>query len=310
MLPLLLFEDDHLLVINKPAGMNTHAPSPFAGEGIYEWLKHRESRWAHLGLQHRLDKETSGVLVFGKTALANRSLTEQFTQRVVRKTYALLTDRPVARECVVKSNITRAGDRYVSATIGDAAETRFRPAPPAADSILFSVEAEPVTGRTHQIRVHAAEKGFPILGDSLYGGSPFSRVCLHAAELKLCHPLDGRELLFSAAADFDTDPRAALRRAVINSDETNAFRCIHGAGDGWPGWYVDQLGAFVLSQAPFGLDPQRQELLPLVGFQPAAVAERGIYHKVLDRQVRRSRISDASPRWVQGSLAPERCSSR
>ena len=76
--PCVLHEDEHLLVVNKPAGWNTHAPSAFAGEGIYDWLKHREPRWASLAIIHRLDKETSGVMVFGKTTLANRSLTEQF----------------------------------------------------------------------------------------------------------------------------------------------------------------------------------------------------------------------------------------
>src|SRR5437660_10458489 len=84
---LILFDDEHLLVVNKPAGMNTHAPSPFAGEGIYEWLRHRELRWSNLAIIHRLDKETSGVLVFGKTPSANRSLTGQFTQHTVRKKY-------------------------------------------------------------------------------------------------------------------------------------------------------------------------------------------------------------------------------
>jgi 23S rRNA-/tRNA-specific pseudouridylate synthase len=62
-MPLVLFEDEHLLVINKPAGVNTHSPSPFAGEGVYEWLKNREARWANLAIIHRLDKQTSGVLV-------------------------------------------------------------------------------------------------------------------------------------------------------------------------------------------------------------------------------------------------------
>src|SRR5438105_8009574 len=97
-LPLLLFEDDHLLVVNKPAGLNTHAPSPYAGEGIYDWLRHREPRWASLAIIHRLDKETSGVIVFSKTALANRSLTAQFTARTIRKKYLLLTDRAMPHE--------------------------------------------------------------------------------------------------------------------------------------------------------------------------------------------------------------------
>src|SRR5262249_48252944 len=92
-LPCLIFEDEHLLVINKPPGLNTHAPSPYAGEGLYDWLRHREPRWADLAIIHRLDKEISGVMVFGKTPLANRSLTQQFTARGVRKRYLLLTDR-------------------------------------------------------------------------------------------------------------------------------------------------------------------------------------------------------------------------
>src|SRR6185295_2709509 len=91
--PCIVHEDDHLLVVNKPAVWNTHAPSPFAGEGIYDWLKHREPRWAMLAIIHRLDKETSGMMVFGKTPEANRSLTAQFEQREVRKKYLLLTDR-------------------------------------------------------------------------------------------------------------------------------------------------------------------------------------------------------------------------
>ena len=82
---LIIFEDEHLVTIDKPAGMNTHSPSPFAGEGIYEWMKNHEPRWAKLAILHRLDKETSGVMVFGKTALVNRSLTQQFTAHKVAK---------------------------------------------------------------------------------------------------------------------------------------------------------------------------------------------------------------------------------
>src|SRR5882724_9805965 len=88
--PCLIFEDEHLLVVNKPAGISTHAPSPYAGEGIYDWLRHREPRWAKLAIIHRLDKETSGVLCFSKTPLTNRSLTRQFTERKVSKSYVLL----------------------------------------------------------------------------------------------------------------------------------------------------------------------------------------------------------------------------
>ena len=112
MLPCLIFEDDHLLVVHKPAGLNTHAPSPYAGEGLYDWLRHQEARWAKLAIIHRLDKETSGVMVFSKTPLANRSLTAQFTERSVRKKYLLLTDRPVCpTEITVESTVVRAGEK-------------------------------------------------------------------------------------------------------------------------------------------------------------------------------------------------------
>ena len=125
----ILFEDEHLLVVNKPAGWNTHAPSPFAGEGIYDWLRHREPRWAALAIIHRLDKETSGVMIFGKTPLANRSLTEQFTAHPVRKKYLLLTDRAVKQKnFTAVSALVRAGEKYLSRPLhagGERAETKI-----------------------------------------------------------------------------------------------------------------------------------------------------------------------------------------
>src|SRR5213080_3208333 len=84
-----IHEDDHLLVVDKPPGWNTHSPAPYAGEGIYEWLKNREPRWSKLAIIHRLDKETSGLIVFSKTVEGNRSLTQQFTESNVRKEYVL-----------------------------------------------------------------------------------------------------------------------------------------------------------------------------------------------------------------------------
>src|SRR5207302_4361733 len=94
------------------------------------------------------------------------------------------------------------------------------------------VEAEPRTGRTHQIRVHAAEKGLPILGDVLYGGTPAARVYLHAAELTLKHPATTEERTFAAPADFQVTASGLLRATVIEPELTNAYRVIHGASDG------------------------------------------------------------------------------
>ncbi len=302
--PCVIHEDEHLLVVNKPAGWNTHAPSPFAGEGIYDWLKHREPRWASLAIIHRLDKETSGVLVFGKTPLANRSLTEQFAGREVRKKYLLLTDRePQEREFTAKSRIIRAGERYVSGAHGEAAETRFG-VPASAGSLsslkagLCTMEAEPLTGRTHQIRVHAAEHGFPILGDTLYGGAAFPRVCLHAAELCFKHPATNVSVTFTAPVDFTGDSRATLRIAIIELELTNAFRVIHGASDGWLGWYVEQLGLMRLAQSEAILSAEQRQWLESLGGSG--------YQKILSRQVRRATPAETSPQLVCGPVAPER----
>jgi len=295
-----IFEDEHLLVVNKPAGWNTHAPSPYAGEGIFDWLKHREPRWSELAIIHRLDKETSGVIVFGKTPAANRSLTEQFTRRSVQKKYLLLTDRPVnRREFTAKSRIRREGGRYLSNARGEPAQTRFQTSN-RQSRIGHQLEAEPFTGRTHQIRVHAAENGLPILGDTLYGGLPFQRVCLHAVEISFQHPATNKPVTFHVPADFETDARLALRTAMVEPTETDSFRLIHGASDGWPGWYVERLGDCLLSQSETELNETQQGWLAK---QPGVAA---VYHKLLNRQVRKTESVQASPKLVSGKAAPER----
>ena len=300
-----IFEDEHLLVAAKPAGWNTHAPAPFAGEGIYEWLKHREPRWATLAIIHRLDKETSGVLVFGKTPLANQSLTDQFTSRSVRKKYLLLTDRAVPeKEFTIKSKLVRTGEKYASGATGEIAETLFRPANSkltVQKSKLF--EAEPRTGRTHQIRVHASENGFPILGDTLYGGTSAGRIFLHAAEIEFKHPATGTPVKFSAPVDFAAESRQSLRTAIIVPDATNAFRVIHGASDGWLEWFVEKLGDFLLSQSGAPLTVRQQEELVRLA---KIYAARGVYHKNLSRHVRQTTTAEVSPQLVFGDAAPER----
>src|ERR1019366_721932 len=213
----------------------------------------------------------------------------------IRKKYLLLTDHVVPpKEFTVKTALIRLGEKYASRPGGEIAETHFAVAAvcdrrtvagnqsaTVTDHHYNCVEASPLTGRTHQIRVHAAESGFPILGDTLYGGTPAARVFLHAAEISFTHPATGEPVTFSAPANFgihlecggtsplsdeatcrlvpkrghvralqiNADPRLALRSAVIETDATNAFRLIHGASDGWPGWFVEKLGDFLLSQS-------------------------------------------------------------
>jgi 23S rRNA (cytosine1962-C5)-methyltransferase len=300
-------------VVNKPAGLNTHAPSPYAGEGIYDWLRGREPRWGTLAIIHRLDKETSGVIVFAKSTLANRALTAQFTRHDVRKQYLLLTDRPVARrETTIRSALVRAGERYLSRPPhpgGQVAETTFRVQgqkslrSSGGSGAGTSIEAEPVTGRTHQIRVHAAASGFPILGDTLYGGPPATRLCLHAARVTLKHPASGQEVTFHAPAEFEADARLGLRSALLEPAMTNAYGLIHGAADGWPGWYVKRLGEYLLSEGEAQLTPAQQQALARLA---KTVSARGAYHKLLQRQVRQAPRPLLSPQLVLGEAAPER----
>lgn len=308
--PCVIFEDDQLLIVNKPAGINTHSPSAFAGEGLYEWLKSRESRWAALAIIHRLDKETSGLIVFSKTTQASRSLTQQFETRRVRKKYLLLTDRPMKqRKLEVKSTLVRCGDKYISRPIVTSTElayTRFellKPADPHSSDPGSLVLAEPLTGRTHQIRVHAAESGIPILGDTRYGGTPARRLCLHAAELQFKHPGSGEQLHFHAPPDFSADPRLELRRALIRSHSTNAFRLVHGAADRWEKLYVDVLGPYLLAQSNREMDPARREEFARLMNDASA---RGTYEKRLVCSPQGTLPAEVSPKLVQGEPAPER----
>lgn len=272
---------------DKPAGWNTHAPAPFAGEGLYEWLKNRNPRWSGLSILHRLDKETSGLMVFGKTAAANRSLARQFDERRVKKKYILLTDRqPSFHELRARSTLARDGAKYVSRP--------FRPGTPLAETVFVvtrgMIEAVPLTGRTHQIRVHAAEHGFPIRGDALYGGAPAARLCLHSAELRFEHPATGEPLAFFVPPDFTGDARLALRAAIIDPSLTDACRLVHGAADGWPGLYLDRLGEDLMAQSDAALTgPQRQFI--------GRIGARAVYHQLLQRQGRQP------PQWLWGAPA-------
>lgn len=302
--PCVLHEDDDLLVVAKPAGWNTHAPSPYAGEGIYDWLRHREPRWASLALVQRLDKDTSGILLLAKSRQAARSLTDQLATRDAEKRYVFVTDRSPAKNAwSVESSIVRAGSRYRSSASGDGqpAETRFEVL--RRESGRTWVVARPLSGRTHQIRVHAAESGVPILGDSPYGGASFPRVCLHAEEITVRHPATGEPVTFRATVDFDADSNVALRAAFIEPTETDCYRVLHGAGDGEPGWRVDRLGSYLLSQSEDPLsDARRARLAEML----ACWKLSGAYHKQLDRRVRESDVEHSSPTLALGDSAPER----
>jgi len=245
---LILFEDDHLLVVNKPSGINTHKPDRFAPDGIHEWLTKREARWRTLSILQRLDKDTSGVIVFGKTREANQSLTKQFEQHKVEKIYLLLSAaRPTRMKFWAKSPNSVTEFEFVQAH-GD----------------YFLVQAKPLTGKTHQIRRHAADAGFPILGDTEYEGAAAARLMLHARKLSFEHPATGEPVSFEASVPraFDeVDPLVAaveFREPLFGvshvgqrhsrGEPTNAFRLISGEADGFPDVIVDSYDGNLLVQ--------------------------------------------------------------
>jgi 23S rRNA pseudouridine955/2504/2580 synthase len=195
-----LYEDDRFLVLNKPSGLAVHGGSGLS-HGVIEALREMRPQDRHLELVHRLDRETSGCLLIARKRSALRILHELLRTRQVQKRYlALLAgnwprDRLEVDEPLLKNRL-QSGERMVRVdSRGKRAQTRFRVLQRYPAAML--VEAELMTGRTHQIRVHAAHLGTPILGDDKYGDDPsnhrlrekgLKRLFLHAASLSFQWP--------------------------------------------------------------------------------------------------------------------------
>ena len=197
-------EDDDLLVIDKPAGLAVHAGGSVS-LGAVELLRAARPQQDFLQLAHRLDRATSGCLLLGKRPRVLRALHQAFREDRVRKTYvALLAGRLKDRERKVDLPLdrsrSRGSERQVRAGSGSRAQTRFKPRQGWEKATL--VRALPITGRTHQIRVHAAAIGHPVLGDDRYGppragfenAIGLKRLFLHAWEVSLRHPVTSQEL--------------------------------------------------------------------------------------------------------------------
>jgi 23S rRNA pseudouridine1911/1915/1917 synthase len=228
-LPLdILFEDRHLLAVNKAAGMIVH-PGAATGEDtlVHALLAHCADTLSGIGgvqrpgIVHRLDKDTTGVMVVAKTDAAHRALADQFAQRTLTKEYvALVAGVPPLLSGVTDRAISRHPTHRHRMTVGEGgkpARTAWERVE-AHGSIGALLRCRIFTGRTHQIRVHLKSLGHPILGDALYGWKADprlsvvpARVMLHAEHLLLSHPVTGRELDLRAPipADF-----AAVRKAL------------------------------------------------------------------------------------------------
>jgi len=228
-----VYEDECLLAVNKPGRLLSHPTDKVRRDSVTEILAaHFNGARPHL--VHRLDRETSGLLVLSKTKEAAKSLTDQFVSRGVKKCYlALVRGRVPWREKLVEAPLSRAGGdiwvRQMVSADGVAAATRFRRlAMGEADSL---VSAEPKTGRLHQIRAHLSWLGYPVLGDKLYqdGGSAYlkmtrgqiadedleslgaARQMLHSWTLELRHPANGKILRLCAPLPEDFALAAKFR---------------------------------------------------------------------------------------------------
>jgi 23S rRNA pseudouridine955/2504/2580 synthase len=206
----ILFEDDAMIVLNKPSGMAVHGGSGLSF-GVIEGLRALRPEARFLELVHRLDRDTSGVLLVAKKRSALRSLHEQLRVKTMRKQYlALVRGQWQTHVKVVnaplRKNDLQSGERVVRVSSdGKPSETRFRIARQFAEATL--VECSPITGRTHQIRVHTQHAGHPIACDDKYGEAAFDdkmrsqglkRLFLHAWKLSFIHPADGREMQVEA----------------------------------------------------------------------------------------------------------------
>ena len=220
-----IFEDDHLLLVDKPPGLVVHPAAGNRDGTLVNALLHHcggslsgIGGVARPGIVHRIDKDTSGLLVVAKTDVAHEGLASQFAAHSIDRRYlALVMGVPKAKEGTVDAPLARsAANRKKIAIVEDGrgkrAVTHWTRVSVLRDAALVECRLE--TGRTHQVRVHMASIGHPLLGDPVYGGSgkthrkllselKFSRQALHAAELGLTHPVTKRKLSFASAMPSD-----------------------------------------------------------------------------------------------------------
>lgn len=227
-----LFEDKHLLAVNKAAGMIVHPGAATAEDTlVHALLAHCGKSLSGIGgverpgIVHRLDKETTGVIVVAKNDRAHRALADQFSSRTLKKEYlALIAGVPQLLSGTIDRAISRHPTHRHRMTVGEGgkpAKTAWERVEAYGD-IAALMRCQIFTGRTHQIRVHLKSLGHPILGDALYGWKADprltrqpERVMLHAEHLVLTHPVSGKELDLRAPvpADFLAMMKV-LRRAV------------------------------------------------------------------------------------------------
>lgn len=232
----ILFEDEDVIALNKPPGLPTQ---PTRKQAIFhviaalqEYYKQQGQRVPTLELVHRLDMETSGVLLVAKNKTAMVQLSNQFRDKTIQKIYHALTRGiPVqpkfSVQCQLSAIVPHLGLVQVRQHGGKDSLTHFRLLAKSPDLPIAAIECQPVTGRTHQIRVHLDFKGFPILGDKRYGHSPVrmpedvaalvqEHQLLHARQITFQHPRTGETIQLQA--DYPAAFTQVIERAHVNLD--------------------------------------------------------------------------------------------
>jgi len=227
----ILYEDGDLLVVNKPPGVVVNRAESVIGETVQDWMEKKlpifqsdqysneesEEFKNRAGIVHRIDKETSGILLIAKTPKAFVELQRQFKERLVKKTYlALVHGKLVPAEGEIRAPVGRLPwnrERFGILPGGKEAVTRYkvRSSLMTHDEEISFVELYPETGRTHQIRVHVKYINHPIVGDFLYAGRKTSRndrtwsgrVMLHAWKITFFHPTTGKEVAIESPIPDD-----------------------------------------------------------------------------------------------------------
>ncbi len=205
-----IYEDDYIMVINKPAGVVVHPAPSVKGATVVDWLKNRGVSLSTIsgeerhGIVHRIDKDTTGALVIAKTNEAHRKLSLQLQDKSMGRYYLAIIDYPLKESGVVDRPIGRSRNNRLKMDIipnGKVAKSAFCKLI-ESDANVELIAIKLFTGRTHQIRVHLNSLGRHILGDVLYGfkskKDTIKRVLLHAYKLYLIHPIMGSEMEFIA----------------------------------------------------------------------------------------------------------------
>lgn len=334
------YEDDDIIVVDKPPFVSSQESHEGQIDDLVSRLRRhlgRNGREPYLGIHQRLDRDTSGLVLYAKRKEANASLAKQFEARTIKKEYLALVRRfrgpetstlrdwlepPRQGIVAVAPRKTRTASQAVThVTVLDRTQH--------ATLLRLSLE----TGRTHQARVQLAHAGAPILGCALYGGETAARLFLHASKLSCVHPRTGKPLEIKAetpdsflkclrgASDdwvYDAPESLALlfelacdrRYALANSPGTDTFRLVNDLGDGMPRLAVDVYGAYAVAQfyeddATWGDAKRSERVLDAIH----ALGFSGVYAKWRPKQANTlvdTRTKERAPKdAVRGENAPD-----